>query len=173
MFQIKQQYERKSKSVVKKVLVWTWIVDVQEGRREVKRTSQMLGNFYICNRPKKSIEISQVPFQKICEVDIKWHPYKIFKRHELFPTDLPRKLQFRHWLLNQGERHLDNFVIWDDAAFCLNGGVNTQNVREYSPMRHPSSFNYETNMCGEKWSVWAGMCGNGVLIKPHLFRRKS
>ena len=84
----------------------------------------------------------------------------------MLPTDLSRILQFCHWLLDQGERYLDNYVIGDEAAFCLNGSVNTQNVREYSLMRHPPSFNYETNMCREKLSVWAGMCGNGVIIGP-------
>ena len=82
----------------------------------------------------------------------------------MLPTDLPRRLQFYHWLLDEGERYLDNYVIGDEAAFCLNGSVNTQNVREYSPMRHPSSFNYKAYMCREKWSEWAGMCGNGVII---------
>ena len=33
-------------------------------------------------------------------------------------------------------------------------------------MRHPPSYNYETKMCREKWSVRAGMCGNGVIIRP-------
>ena len=102
----------------------------------------------------------------ICELNIKWRPYKIFKRHELLSIDLPRRLQFCHWLLDQGERYSDNFVIGDEAVFCFNGSVNTQNIREYSPMRHPLSFNYEKNMCREKWSARAGMCENGVIIGP-------
>lgn len=68
--------------------------------------------------------------------------------------------------MEQGECFLNDLVVGDEAAFCLNGSVNTQNVREYAPIRHPPSFHYDKSRLREKWTVWAALCGNGSIIGP-------
>ena len=56
--------------------------------------------------------------------------------------------------------------ISDEAAFAMNGKVNTRNVRQYAPAGNPPPFNFERNVSRAKVNVWAGMCGNGVLLGP-------
>ena len=63
-------------------------------------------------------------------------------------------------------RFLPNIVISDEAAFAMNGKVNTRNVRQYAPAGNPPPFNFERNVSRAKVNVWAGMCGNGVLLGP-------
>ena len=63
-----------------------------------------------------------------------------------------------------------NFVIGDEAGFWMNGKVVTLNVREYAPVGHPE-FNYDVNFSREKVNVWAGLCGNGLLLGPFFFER--
>ena len=38
-------------------------------------------------------------FNRIVRVDLKWHPYKIQRRHQLLPGDFQRRLQFCEWLV--------------------------------------------------------------------------
>lgn len=52
-------------------------------------------------------------------------------------------------------------MIGDEAAFAMNGRLNSQNVREYAPLGHPPEFNYESNDSREMLTVWVGLCGSG------------
>ena len=135
MFQMKQEFEKCQKVSLRRYTNLN-LNRGRSGKRRTARSEENIVNFsqllhddaHVTGR-RNLLQISRVTFQRICKLNIKWHPCKIFKRHVLLPTDLSRKLQFCHWLLDQGERYLDNFVIRDEAAFCLNGSVNTQNVR--------------------------------------------
>ena len=115
---------------------------------------------------RNPLQLSQVTFQRICKFDLKWHPYKIVKRHQLLPADFPRRLTFCQWLLETDERFLNSLVIGDEAAFCLNGNVNTQNVRQYAPIHNPPPFHYDRSIHREKWTVWAALVGDGSIIGP-------
>ena len=53
----------------------------------------------------------------------------------------------------------------------MNGEVNTQNVRQYAPKRHPPTFNFERSNSREHLTVWAAPCGNGMIFGPYFFER--
>jgi hypothetical protein len=82
----------------------------------------------------------------------------------LLPGDFARL--FSVWL-NQRcrqEHFLSGFIIGDEASFVMNGEVNTQNVREYVP-----AFNFERSSSCEHLTVWAALCGNGMIFGPYFF----
>ena len=100
-------------------------------------------------------------------------PDRMHVGHALLANDLPRRLRFSEWFIQhcQDRNFMANFVIGDEAIFALNGVVNTHNVREYAPKGHPPEFNYDRNDSRAKLTVWAGLCGNGVMLGPHVFDR--
>ena len=46
----------------------------------------------------------------------------------------------------RNENFLLPFVIGDEAAFAMNGQVNTHNVRAYAVARQPPELNYQINI---------------------------
>ena len=80
-------------------------------------------------------------------------------------------MQFSRWLgyrYKRNEEFLRSFVVGDEAAFAMNGQVDTHNVREYAAAGQPPEFNYEVNISREKLSVWIGLCGSGQIFGPFL-----
>ena len=63
--------------------------------------------------------------------DLKYHPYKAIRRHQLQPQDLPRRLAFCQWLSARTDQELLEFLVSDEAYFQRCGLVNSQNVRRY------------------------------------------
>jgi hypothetical protein len=63
---------------------------------------------------------------------------------------------------------LDSFIIGDEAGFSMNGEVNTHNVSQYAPKGQPPAFNFERNDSRAKLTVWAALCGNGLLVGPYF-----
>ena len=118
---------------------------------------------------RNGLGIRPTSFHNIVRLDIRWYPYKMHRRHELLDADLPRRLRFCQWFLDQHPRFIEDLVIGDEAAFFMNGRVNNQNVREYAPMHHPPYFNFDVNMDREKVSLWIGLCGDGTLVGPCFF----
>ena len=68
---------------------------------------------------------------KLCE----FHPYKMHRNHMLKAGDYPRRLAMCRSLQQLTRQELANYKFSDEAYFCLNGRVNTQNVRCYSSKR--------------------------------------
>ena len=67
-------------------------------------------------------------------------------RHELLPRDFQRRLNFARWLTERCRRNEDlrrNLVVGDEATFCMNGQVNSRNVRAYAPAGNLPAFNYD------------------------------
>ena len=60
-------------------------------------------------------------------------------------------------------------MIGDEAAFAMDGEVNSHNVRQHSPKGHPPAFNFERSNSHAKLTVWAALCGNGVILGPYFF----
>ena len=90
-------------------------------------------------------------------------------RHELLAQDLLRRLQFAEWFI-QRCRHDDFFRrIGDKATFSMNGAVNTNKVRQYSPKGNPPNFNFDRNVSHAKLTVWAALFGNGLIFGPYFF----
>ena len=114
---------------------------------------------------------------RITRLDLKLHPYRMHIRHQLLPQDYAQCMQFARWLVDRyarNEEFLRPFVIGDEAAFAMNGQVNTQNVREYAAVGtvgQPPEFNFDVNISREKLTVWVGLCGNGQIIGPFFFNR--
>ena len=93
----------------------------------------------------------------ITSLDLQWHPYRMHVRHALLANDLPRRLRYSEWFIQhcQDQNVLANFIIGDEAAFTMNGEVNSRNVREYAPKGHPSEINFDRNYSRANLTVWA------------------
>lgn len=64
---------------------------------------------------------------------------------------------------------MTNFVIGDEAAFMMSGQVNARKVREHASRGHPPEFNYDRKDSRAKFTIWAGLCGNGVILGSYYF----
>ncbi|KAF2362565.1 Protein of unknown function DUF4817 [Trinorchestia longiramus] len=92
----------------------------------------LLANPDISSR-KNGLGTNKSTFNRIVKIELKWHPYKMHVRHKLLETNL-RRLNFAQWFLQKNHRFIEDIVIGDEAAFHLNGKVNSHNVRRYAPM---------------------------------------
>ena len=90
-------------------------------------------------------------------------------RHEFLAGDFARRLRFSGWLNERCRREnfLNSVLIGDEASFTMNGEVSTQNVRQYAPKGLPPAFNFERSNSRVQLTVWAALCGNGVIIGPY------
>ena len=85
---------------------------------------------------RNGLGLSSATFNQITRLDLHFHHYQMIKRHQLLPGDLPRRVQFCEWLLDQNDRFLDqndrfldDLIISDESGFALNASVNTHNIR--------------------------------------------
>ena len=120
---------------------------------------------------RNGLGLPSATFNRIVKLDLKWHPYRIRRRHELKVNDYARRQQFCEWFLdkNRDHRFLHNLVISDEAGFHMNGTVCSQNVREYAPKGDKPEFTYDVNSSKEKCMVWMGLTGGGVVLGPFFF----
>ncbi len=126
------------------------------------------------NARRNGVGLPSSTFNRITRLDLRQYPYRMHVRHQLLPRDFQRRLNFARWLTKRCDRNenfLREFVIGDEATFCMNGEVNTQNVREYAPVGQPPEFNYDVNCSRQKVTVWIGLCGSGEIIGPFFFER--
>ena len=101
-----------------------------------------------------------------------YHPFRIIVRHQLLANDYDRRCRYSRWCIQKfrDENFASKIVIGDEAAFCMNGTVNTWNVRQYAPKgEHPENFVFEKSAMRDKVTVWAALCGNGNVIGPFFF----
>ena len=101
--------------------------------------------------------------------EIKYHPYKIVRTQMLKPEDFQRRLTMCQHLAMLSDQELLNFCFSDEATFCLDGEVNTQNVRRYAPLKshhndggRPEHFALRTTNAPAKTMVFLGLRGNGT-----------
>ena len=89
-------------------------------------------------------------------------------RHELLAGDFARRLYFSGWFNERCRREnlLDSLLIGDEASFAMNGEVNTP-ICTYKG--HPPAFNFERSNSRVHLTVWAAVCGNGLIIGPYFF----
>lgn len=151
------------------------------GRRRSTRTDQNIqavrdeiqqNNRVTCRR--NNLGLSSASFNRIMRLDLRFHPYKMHKRHALKQADFARRMRYAQWFLNscQNNRFLANIVVGDEAAFGMDGEVSSQNVRCYAERGHPPNVaNFDVNYTRQKVHVWAGLCGNGTLLGPYFFER--
>ena len=151
------------------------------GRRRTTRTEEniaairaLLEENQRVSARRNPIDIYSSSFNRITKFELRWHPYKMHVRHQLLPTDLPRRLHFVEWFVERCRRRpnfLESLIVGDEAAFAMNGEVCTHNVRQYAQKGHPPEFNFERNASREKLHIWAAICGNGVILGPYFFDR--
>ena len=121
---------------------------------------------------RNPVQVSSTAFNCITRLDLGWHPYRMHVGHELLPNDYLRGLRFSQWFNQKCEEDphfLDHVVIGDEASFVMDGEVNSHNVRRYAPKGHPPEFNFNRSDSRAKLTVWAGLCGNGVILGPYFF----
>ena len=118
-----------------------------------------------------NLGLPSATFNHIVRIDLKWHPYKIQRRHQLLAADYQRRRQFSEWFLqqNRAPQFLPNLVIGDEAGFWMNGQVSSQNVHKYAPKGNNLEFTYEVSASKLKLMVWMGVCGNGTVLGPFFF----
>ena len=46
---------------------------------------------------RNPLQISHASFNRITRLDLQWHPYQMFVRHQLLAGDFPRRLRFSEW----------------------------------------------------------------------------
>jgi hypothetical protein len=120
---------------------------------------------------RNNLALSQSAFSRIIRLDLHYHPYRIHVRHALEAGDPQRRLAFCQWLTAQNQRFLTNVIISDEAAFYLNGRVNTWNVRQYAARNNAPNFTYDIPNNRAKIVIWVGLMGNNTLIGPYIFQQ--
>ena len=91
--------------------------------------------------------------QRIIKNDLNYFPYKYKICHELLEGDFQRRVRFCRWFLQKHERFIEDLNVIDEAAFYINGLINRQNNRKYSPYKQPPQNFYERSISREKISV--------------------
>ena len=81
------------------------------------------------------LDLSRSTIQRIIKKDLNYYPCKQKVRQELLEGDFDRRATFCGWLLDKNVRFINNLIVTDEAAFHMNGMVNRQNVRTYSPYK--------------------------------------
>ena len=105
------------------------------------------------------------------KTELRYHPYKPIRSHELKPQDLPRRLQFCYWLVTKTENDMLQLLLSDEANFQLCGLVNSQNVWRYALLKfcnleeggRPENFTVDMPTYNQKLMVFAGMKPDGTL----------
>lgn len=122
---------------------------VEDLRTRVEQNPQM-------SLSKLSLQ-SGVPFStchKVLKKKLNLYPYKIKIVQQLLPIDIPRRLEYCYWFLNNlnVDRLLDLTFYSDEAWFHLSGYVNSQNYRFWTS-ENPHNF-IETPLHSQKVGVW-------------------
>ena len=134
----------------------------------------VIGKF--CTSPKKSVRRASfelnVPKSTIHDILKKerFHPYKLQILHHLNEDDPDRRIQMCEWFLEQiaeDDDFLLNVLFSDEANFYVNGEVNKQNLRYWSP-ENPHWFSGDKQQGAQRIMVWCGIC-NGQVIGPFFF----
>ena len=64
---------------------------------------------------------------------------------------------------------IEDLIVTDEAAFHMNGLINRQNNRKYSPKGQPPQNFYEKSISREQISVWMGLTGSDLVIGPLFY----
>ena len=115
---------------------------------------------------RNSLALDKSAFWRLTK-EIRYHPYKPVRRHELKPGDLPRRLAFCQWLvqLTVTDDQLLQIVTSDEASFHLSTHVNSQNVRRSSLLNggRLDCFAVEVPTFSPKLIVFCGIKRDGTF----------
>ena len=76
----------------------------KSGRRRTGRSEENIAavrelleeNPHVGSR-RNPVAVTQSTFNRITRLELRWHPYRMYVRHELIDTDWPRRLRFSNW----------------------------------------------------------------------------
>lgn len=79
------------------------------GRRRTGRSQENIDEVQeaLENNPKEitcrenGLGLTSATFNRICRLDLKWHPYRMTRRHQLKQGDYDRRTAFSEWFLQQ------------------------------------------------------------------------
>ena len=97
-------------------------------------------------------------------------PFKVKTQEEHLPLAFEKRRIFCERFLQQPRRFFQNIVFGDEAAFHMNGRINSQNNWYYALAgSHPEEAYFVVPFKREKVSVWAGLLRNGTVIGPLFY----
>ena len=112
------------------------------GRPKVVRSQQnvdavraeLTANPEARTRRNNLAHLTKSSFNRIVKFDLKFHPFRMIIRHQLFYGYLQRRINFCNWFQARPARFFErDILIGDEATFTMDGCVNTWNVRSYAP----------------------------------------
>ena len=131
-------------------------------RRELNRNPRVS-----CRR--NNTPLSKSSFNRIVRRDINYYPYHVLTRHELKNGDHAKRITFSNWLIAKPPYFVRNIVIGDEAAFYMNGKVNTHNEHMYAAKNQNPRPRYDVPNDRRKVMVWVGLVGDNTIIGPYFF----
>ena len=145
------------------------------GRKITQRTEDNIELVWqiIAEHPRSTVRpngsgLANTTFHRIVKKNHNIHPCKMQIKHQLLPPDYARRRAFCNFITAQQPRFIEGLVVTDEAAFSKDGSVNTQNTRMWS-INPPEENLFEKSIRREKLSVWAGLCGNRIVIGPFFY----
>ncbi len=117
----------------------------------------------------RSLGIPWSTVRKVLKVYLHRYPYRISRLQALQDSDLPKRLNYAHWMLNKVETTpgwLHNVLWSDEAHFSLDGLVNTHNCRIWLA-ENPKAVQ-GIPLHSPKVTVWCGFTSTFIL-GPYFF----
>lgn len=103
--------------------------------------------------------------QTLLKKDLHLYPYRVTAIHELLPNDVPQRLNFCEWFLNNFQEEnsgaFEKTFFTDEAYFYLSGYVNSQNMRMWNT-QNPHVF-VERPLHPQKVGVWAAISSRRIV----------
>lgn len=148
------------------------ILDLRsENHRPLVRTEEVVERVRVAFDAQPHLSMRRNPtglpkttVNTVLRKDLHWHPYKLQLVHELGNPDFSLRLLFAQnqlAALSNNPGLLQNLIFSDEAHFYLNGEVNRQDFRLWSP-ENPHWFSEEP-LHSQKVTVWLGIGIQGVV----------
>lgn len=172
-------------------LIWSWVQRFRQEGTMVNRptpgpstsattpehVSQVRSE--VIRNPRKSIRkiaastgIKKSTVHVILKKKLKFHPYKQQIVQSLNESDYPLRESFARTMLERFRtpQTLGNILFSDEAHFHIDGYVNKQNMRYWSPT-NPKERHQKRLHC-QKTTVWCAISASGV-IGPYFFDHRE
>lgn len=134
--------------------------NVERVKHSVRKHPQMS-----TRKRSSTLDVSRRSLQRILNLDLKLHPFKIQVIQKLKEQDFAARLAFAQEMLDRFT-NFDNILFSDEAHFHLNGFVNRQNCRYWS--KENPKLKHQKPLHSPKVTVWAAISSKGV-IGPFFF----
>ena len=130
---------------------------------------------------KNALGINQTAWQRILSIDLKYHCYKVERSHGLKPEDYERRLRFARFFLTLSPREMAKIAYSDEATFCMDGEINTQNVHRYAPNKvygqpeggRPEHFRHTHTKFPKKVMVFLGLHSPGKTFGLKFYENET